>query len=158
MRFRIDQVASRHFGRPAGTAEMEGADTLSVGALPSPVRQFVEGHFDTVTAVEVLLLLHRESGHAWSSDAVARRLRLDGEQTRTIIDDLEKARLVRRRGHAVEYTPQTQEVASAVEMLAAVYSRYRHRIISLIICTRHPPGDGSRSADFSDSGAESDDG
>jgi hypothetical protein len=137
---------------------MEAADTLSVGALPSPVRRFVEGHFDTVTAVEVLLLLHRESGHAWSSDAVARRLRLDGEQTRTIIDDLEDARLVRRRGHAVEYTPETQEVASAVEMLAAVYSRYRHRIISLIICKRHPPGDGLRSSDSSDSGAESDDG
>jgi DNA-binding IclR family transcriptional regulator len=113
-----------------------------VDALPATVRQFVEGHFDTVTAVEVLLLLHRESQRAWSSGAVARRLRLDGEQTEAILDGLQQMGLVRRRDHTFEYAPRTRELASAVEMLAAAYSRYRFRIIWLIFSKRRPSTDG----------------
>ena len=112
---------------------------MGVDALPVTVRQFVEGHFDTVTAVEVLLLLHREQPRAWSSVAVARELRIDRDQTRDILDGLSRSGLVRRRGFTFEYGPRTEEVADAVATLAGLYSLYRYRIIYLIFANRPRP-------------------
>ncbi len=111
---------------------------LSTDTLPVAVRQFVESHFDSVTAVEVLLLLHRERPRPWSSGAVARRLRIDADQTRMILDGLSRRGLVRRRGSTFEYEPRTDNLAGAVEALGTLYPRYRHRIIRIIVTKRHP--------------------
>jgi DNA-binding IclR family transcriptional regulator len=111
---------------------------LATDLVPATVRRFVEGHFDTVTAVEVLLLLRRESPRALSSDAVARQLRIDPDQTEGILTGLDRSGLVRRQGPRFEYEPRTDEVAGEIETLADVYSRYRHRIIRIIF-------EGSRS-------------
>jgi hypothetical protein len=105
---------------------------LSADALSATLRRFVEGHFDTVTAVEVLLLLHREQPRAWSSPAVARCLRIDTDQTRSILDTLCGSGLLRRRGFMFEYEPRTPEAADLVERLAGLYPRYRYRISDLI--------------------------
>ena len=111
---------------------------LGADSLPVTVRQFVEGHFDSVTAVEVLLLLHRERPRSWSSVAVARRLRIDEDQTRDILDGLSRDGLVRRRGFTFEYEPRTEDLADAVDWLGTLYSRYRHRIINIIVTKRRP--------------------
>lgn len=111
---------------------------MGADLVPATVRRFVEGHFDTVTAVEVLLLLRREAPRALSSDAVARQLRIDPDQTQGILSGLDRSGLVRRRGPRFEYEPRTDEVAGEVERLADVYSRYRYRIIRIIF-------EGSRS-------------
>ena len=116
--------------------------SLPVEALPVTVRQFVEGHFDTVTAVEVLLLLHRERQRAWSSGDIARRLRIDPQQTENILDGLDRMELVRRRDVRFEYGPGNEDVASAVETLAQMYSRYRYTIINLIFSKRRQAFDG----------------
>ena len=102
------------------------------------MRRFVEGHFDTLTAVEVLLLLHREHPRAWTSRAVALRLRIDPEQTEGILAGLDRSGLVRRDGPSFEYDPRNEEAAGAVETLADVYPRYRHRIIDIIFTERRP--------------------
>ena len=112
---------------------------MPVDALPTTVCRFVEGHFDTVTAVEVLLLLHRERPRAWSSGAVARELRIDRDQTRDILDGFTRRGLVRRRGLTFEYEPRTEEAAGAVDTLAGLYSQYRYRIIYLIFANRPQP-------------------
>jgi hypothetical protein len=105
---------------------------LASEVVPATVRRFVEGHFDTVTAVEVLLLLRRESPRALSSNAAARQLRIDPAQTEGILTGLERNGLVRRHGLRFEYDPRTEEAAGAVETLADVYARYRYRIIGII--------------------------
>lgn len=110
-----------------------GADTL-----PVTVRRLVEDHFESVTAVEVLLLLHREPARCWSSIAVARRLRFDADQTRDILDGLSRTGLVRRRGFSFEYDPRTEDLAGAVDALGTLYSRYRHPIIDIIVTKRRP--------------------
>lgn len=109
------------------------ATSFGSDVLPAAVRRFVEGYLDTVTAVEVLLLLHRESSRPWSSRAVASRLRIDPDQTEGILDGFDRRGLVRRRGRSFEYGPQTEETAGAVDTLADVYPRYRYRIMDLIL-------------------------
>jgi DNA-binding IclR family transcriptional regulator len=111
---------------------------LGSDVVPATVRRFVEGHFDTVTAVEVLLLLRRESPRALTSDAVARHLRIDPDQTEGILAGLDRRGLVRRHGPSFEYGPRSEEAAGAVESLAKVYSRYRYRIIGIIFTKRRP--------------------
>lgn len=105
---------------------------MTADALPVPVQRLVEGHFNTVTAVEVLLLLHREQPRSWNSAAVARKLRIDANQTRDILDTLTRSGLVRRQGITFEYEPRTAEMAETVERLAGLYPRYRFRISDLI--------------------------
>lgn len=106
--------------------------------FPATVRRFVEGYLDTVTAVDVLLLLHRESPRAWSSGAVASRLRIDPDQTEGILDGFNRSGLVRRRGRSFEYGPRSEEAAGAVDTLADVYPRYRYRIMDIILTKGRP--------------------
>ncbi len=101
--------------------------------LPATVRRFVEGYLDTVTAVDVLLLLHRESSRAWSSGAVANQLRIDRDQAEGILDSFDRSGLVRRRGRRFEYGPRSEEAAGAVDTLAEVYPHYRYRIMGIIL-------------------------
>jgi DNA-binding IclR family transcriptional regulator len=109
------------------------ATSLASDVLPATVRRFVEGYLDTVTAVEVLLLLHRESSRAWSSGAVARHLRIHPDQTSAILDGFDRIGLVRRHGRNFEYGPRTEETTAAVNTLADVYPRYRYRVMELIL-------------------------
>ena len=111
----------------------ELATSLDSDVLPSTVRRFIEGYLDTVTAVEVLLLLHRDSSRAWSIGAVASRLRIDPDQTEGILDGFDRRGLVRRRGRSFEYGPRNKEAAGAVDTLAHVYPRYRYRIMDIIL-------------------------
>lgn len=112
---------------------------MGADVLPAPVRQLVEEHFETVTAVEVLLFLHRERRSTWSSRAVALALRFDVDQTEEILRDLHRRGLVRRRGLDFEYAPGSDEEAGAVDLLAGLYPRYRSRISALIFSKHHPP-------------------
>lgn len=114
------------------------ATSLGSDLLPAKVRRFVEGYLDTVTAVEVLLLLHREASRPWSSGAVASELRIDPDQTEGILDDFDRSGLVRRSGRSFEYRPQSAEAAGAVDTLAAVYPRYRYRIMHIILTKGRP--------------------
>jgi len=114
----------------------ELATSLGSDVFPVTVRQFVEGHLDTVTAVEVLLLLHRERSRAWSTGAVATRLHIDADQTEGILAGFSRSGLVRRHGLSFEYGPRTEEAAEAVDTLADVYPRYRYRIMDIIL-TKH---------------------
>lgn len=111
--------------------------------LPLTLRRFVEGHFDTVTAVEVLLLLRGDGSRSWSSDAVARRLRINHDQTEAILAGLDRSGLVRRQGSSFEYAPRTEEADGAVANLADVYTRYRHQIVGIIFTKRDPPDQGT---------------
>ena len=79
---------------------------------------------------------HRERPRAWASRAVARRLRIDPDQTEGILAGLDRSGLVRRHGRSFEYDPRGEEAAGAVETLADVYPRYRHRIIDIIFTKR----------------------
>jgi DNA-binding IclR family transcriptional regulator len=110
---------------------------LDSDLLPAGVGRFLEGYVDTVTAVEVLLLLHREPWRAWSSAALAKRLRINPDQARGILDGFDRSGLVRRRGRTFEYGPRSEEATAAVNALADVYPRYRYRVMALILTKGH---------------------
>lgn len=97
------------------------------------MRQFLEVHFESITSLEVLLLLHQERPRSWTSASVARRLRIDTDQTRDILDALTQRHLLRRAGFTFEYCPSLDDDARSVETVAELYPRYRVRIRDLIV-------------------------
>ena len=120
---------------------------LGVDPLPVTVRRFIQDHFDTISSVEVLLFLQRQRARRWTSQAVARELRLHQEQADGILSRLDQDGLVHRHGPEFQYAPSTDEVADSVQMLADHYSRYRWRIVALVFSgeradSRPDQGDG----------------
>lgn len=103
-----------------------------VGGLPMTVHRFVEDHFDSMSSVDVLLLLHWKRPRRWSSRAVARELHLNEEQTEGLLTQLTEHGLVRRQGPEFCYAPSSDEAAGAVTLLAENYARYRWRITTLV--------------------------
>jgi hypothetical protein len=112
--------------RPIGVA------FVCSNVFPVTLSSFVERHFDTVSAVDVLLHLRREQPRSCTSRAVARQLRLDPDQTENILARLDEHGLVRRQGRSFEYGPRSEQAAGTVDTLAAVYPQYRHRIVGII--------------------------
>lgn len=114
---------------------------MGIDVLPVAVRRFLEDHVDTVSSLEVLLLLQRDDARRWSGPAVARELHLDEGQVEGILTRLKRRRLIRRRGTDFQYAPPTDEIARVVQVIADHYPRYRWRIISLVFSPKPaPPG------------------
>ena len=113
-----------------------------VGGLPMTVHRFVKDHFDSMSSVDVLLLLHRKRPRRWSSPAVARELHLNEEQTEGLLTQLADHGLVRRQGPEFCYAPLSDEVAGAVTLLAENYARYRWRITTLVFPGERRAGSG----------------
>ena len=49
---------------------------MSLNHISPGVRRFVAEHINSVTQLELLLLLHRDPAHAWSAEELARDMRL----------------------------------------------------------------------------------
>src|SRR5690349_12182060 len=103
--------------------------------LPEEVRRFIAQHIDSVEQLEILLLLHQQPGRAWSSEAVARELRIApasaGERLEAMVHD----GILLRQGVSPKeylYSPETMKLDDAVRGLAMGYAKRRVTVINLI--------------------------
>jgi hypothetical protein len=99
--------------------------------LPAAVRELIEHRLDSAADVDTLLLLC-STGTAWTGAAVARELKIDGEQASGILARLCRAGLLRAEGEAYLYGPRSPKLARAVATLAELYPTYRVAIVSEI--------------------------
>lgn len=101
--------------------------------VPRPVLRFVRRHIQSVTQLEVLLLLLAKR-EAWSPTAVAIELRLTPRSAEIKLSDL------RAQGFSVYsaendtymYAPRTAAQHSIINALAACYPSMQHRLIAVI--------------------------
>lgn len=100
--------------------------------LPAAVRRLIERHLDTAADVDTLLLLRRQRDRSWTALAVARELRIDPDQSATILARLGRRGLLQINGDAFRYGPTDAEMDEAVATLAALYPSYRLAVTSLI--------------------------
>ncbi|WP_375772881.1 hypothetical protein NR798_18990 [Archangium gephyra] len=99
------------------------------------MRRFIAHHIHSVEQLEILLLLHQQPGRAWSSEAVARELRIAPASAAERLEDMVHTRLLRRQGVRPEeyrYGPESMKLDDAVRGLATEYARRRVMIINLI--------------------------
>ena len=105
--------------------------------LPAAVRDLIEHQLDSAADVDTLLLLCT-SGSPWSAPAVARELKIDGEQAAEILARLCRSGLLQGGSGAYRYGPKSPKLARAVAALAELYPMYRVAIVSEIYA--HPSG------------------
>jgi DNA-binding IclR family transcriptional regulator len=103
-------------------------------SLSENLRRFIVGKIPSVAHLEALLLL-RSTAAGWPLDNLAARLYVSTPAAARLVDDLQTRGLAVRLGDNVQYLPRSDQVADAVEELAAVYGRRLIEITQLIHST-----------------------
>jgi hypothetical protein len=108
---------------------------LHESGLPEEVRRFIAHHIESVEQLEILLLLYKRPGQAWSSEAVSQELRIDAKSAGERLEDMAHDGLLRRQGRSpceYQYGPENSKLEDAVRGLAAGYAERRVTVINLI--------------------------
>lgn len=103
--------------------------------LPEGMRWFILHHINSVEQLELLLLLHGHPGRAWSTDVVARELRIAPASAGEQLEDMVRDRLFVRQGVSPKeyrYGPENMKLDDAVRGLAAEYMKRRVTVINSI--------------------------
>ena len=95
--------------------------------IPSEVRRFIAAHVESVSILEVLLLLHAEPDRAWIVEDVAAKLVTKPQAAAGFLRHLSEHGLASEQDGRFRYAPHR-----AVDALAAAYAARRHTVISLI--------------------------
>ncbi len=109
-----------------------GRHGMSVAELPADVLDLITRHLDSMTQVEVLLLLHRTKGRSWQAVAVAQEMRTVPAAAETQLASLVKVGLAATDPSApgtYRYEAATPALERAVENLRVIYAS---RPVSLV--------------------------
>lgn len=99
--------------------------------VPEGVRRFIARHVDSISLLDVLLLLRAVPGKRWTATEVGAAL-VTGEQPAAgHLEQLHTSGLVSREENEFLYAPSAED-GTAVDELAECYARRRHTVIGLI--------------------------
>lgn len=125
------------FGPPPGRGNPRPAEVNLLGedGITPRVKQFIAEHIDSVMQLEVLLLLAAQPGKVWTSEELARDLRIDAAWVEGQLRAMGGRGVIRAAEGSTpqfRYEPRTPEVAATVEELAQAYADRRVTVIGLI--------------------------
>lgn len=104
--------------------------------LPEHVEQFILDHVDSVELIDVLLLLKRNQGKAWTPEEVSQRLYTTPKSAANRLAALRASRVAAAEDGPQQTTyrfgPATGELARAVEDLEQAYGSRRTTVINLV--------------------------
>jgi hypothetical protein len=100
--------------------------------LPPDVVELLSERLESIAQLEVLLLLQRTAPQAWDAQHLSEELRIEPagaeDQLRTLV---EQGLVVPLPGSALyRFEPQTNDLAKAVEALAACYADRRVSVVA----------------------------
>jgi hypothetical protein len=119
----------------------------STGApgLPSAVREFLATHVQSLEALEVLLVLQRESERWWSAESLAAELGVPRSAAAARLEEVASRNLLDVRisdGIFYRYGPASPSIDSAVRATVETYSR---KPLAVTRALYSPPMDDIRS-------------
>lgn len=86
---------------------------------------------DSVPELEALLLLRQYRSNSWTAIELAKRLYIDAEQTRALLNELSRKQLVQftsEEPEAYRYQPRSPKTDALIARVEAVY---RHEIVRI---------------------------
>lgn len=95
--------------------------------IPRNVLQFIAEKIDTVPELETLLLLRETETHHWSEDEVAARVYVARETARSILEALQRRRLIIVAGEdplRYRYSPAQDGTRELVTEVATAYRQH----------------------------------
>ena len=107
--------------------------------ISESLKRFIKEKIQTVLRLEVLLLLHHHQPITFTAAEVANHLGFEGDTTAHELENLEAIGVVQSNSDRTKYKyhPRNSTLRSMVDQLAAVYSRQRVPILSVILA-EHP--------------------
>jgi hypothetical protein len=104
--------------------------------ISTEVRNFIVNHVDSITKLEVLLLLARSPEKQWTAKLVTRELRSNQSAIERHLEALSRIGLLQSEGGGSEklyhFDAVQPELANVVKELSESFGTYRSRIIELI--------------------------
>lgn len=104
---------------------------MSVDPIPDSVRAFLEGRIDSVTQLDMLLLVHRTAGQLWTAQAVAAELRIGEAWAEEQLSLLARRDLLEREGSGYRFA-SAGEFSAAVDELARAYHTHPVAVVAAI--------------------------
>ena len=95
--------------------------------IPRDVRGFIAAHLDSVSALEVLLLLHADPDRPWTPEDIGRALVTKPQAAAGFLHQLRDHGLASERDGTFRYARHR-----SVDALADLYATRRHTVIGLI--------------------------
>lgn len=95
--------------------------------IPNDVRRFIAAHLDSVSVLEVLLLLRAAPGKPWTAEEVGRALVTKPIAAEGFLRHLRDHGLASEHDGAYRYAPHR-----TVDAVAECYASRRHTVIGLI--------------------------
>lgn len=112
-----------------------GSSPLTRDVLSQPVRQLIRDRINSVEQLEILLLLRSQPAREWSARDVSDEIRTSEVSAARRLADLVAVRLVTKCGSAPDrfcFSPETPELARALDDLDLDYSERRYTVVELI--------------------------
>lgn len=103
--------------------------------IPDDVRSFIFEHVDSVTQLEILFLLHKNSPSEFDAAAVARELRANADSAQKYLEILLHKGLLTEKHGAFRYQPQSSSLDDLVKRLVESYKVRPHKVMELIFST-----------------------
>lgn len=102
--------------------------------LSPEIRTFISRTIDSVTTLELLLLLYRKQDREWTVDQATAELRSSPSAIEARLEQLQKRGLLVKGnpGFSYRYAPSSTVLNKSVELLSQIYSQYQIRIIDQI--------------------------
>lgn len=105
---------------------------MAPAPLPDPVRRLIVDHIDSVSQLDVLMLLRSTPDRAWTPDEVARALVSRATAASGFLERLVGAQLVERDAAGYRYGPGPR-CEPVVDELAECYRTRRQTVTGLIL-------------------------
>jgi hypothetical protein len=100
--------------------------------IPSAVMRLIAEHLDSIPELEAVLLIREHDAHEWTPDEAGRRLYVSTTVASYILERLRDGGFVIEGDSGYRYHPQSDELADAVNQLAAAYRRHLVRITQIV--------------------------
>ena len=107
-----------------------------IDTIPEDLGKLLRDGVASLEGLEVLLLLRKERGRAWSLDEIAQRLSIPSSSIEpALADPVHHGLLTHTRGAGVEawqFAPRTLELDALVDRLATLYDDRRLEVMRLL--------------------------
>ena len=109
---------------------------MASDGFPQEINDFLIKHIHSVEQLEILLMLHREAGRAWTIEEIANELRSDMQSVQNRLQDLCAQHMLtctlsHDESHYA-FNSSDHDLNRKVSMLAQVYAERRMSVINLI--------------------------
>lgn len=105
---------------------------MATSRVPLDIKDFIKTCIQSVSHLEVLLMLVDKSDFAWTAEDIAKELRTNNTSAAQYLKHLHDNGLLHKEGNTFKYFPSTPDLVEKVKILSALYKEMPVTIITVI--------------------------